>query len=242
MQRYFIEKIDISNNQAILTDGDFHHVKNVMRGRIGDEIIVCDYEVCYQVTITDITKKEIITILDTLLEQKKQPYKCDIAQALIRRERFEYMLQKATELGVNTIIPTNMKNSIIKLQDNKKDNKVTRWNAITKEASEQSHRSTLSSVSDIKALKELNYKDYDIVLVAYEKEAKSTSLKEVLKDTYQNILVVIGPEGGFDPKEIEYLESLENAKLIGLGPRILRSETASSYILSVLSYEYEMII
>ena len=237
MQRYFIRKLDEINKKALLENNDFHHVKNVMRKRVNDEIIVCNNDVCYQGIIEVFGKKDCLVNLISRLPKPEKDYKITIAQSLIRRERFELMLQKATELGVDEIIPITTKNTIIKLKDDKQQNKLIRWNTITKEASEQSHRYYQARVSDIMSLKELDFDAYDLVLVAYEKEVNSTKLKEVLKHKYHNILVIIGPEGGFDQSEVDYLE---NHTFIGLGPRILRSETASSYILSVLSYEYEM--
>ncbi len=237
MQRYFIEKLDKINQTALLENNDFHHVKNVMRHRVNDQVIICDDEMCYLSTITEFTKKSAHLKLIEELQKPFKDFKVTIAQALIRRERFELMLQKSTELGVDYIIPTITKNTIIKLKDEKTTSKLNRWNTITKEASEQSHRTTKATVLDIKSMKDIDYSIYDLVLVAYEKETNNRQLKHILKDKYKNILVLIGPEGGFDPMEIEFLKEFT---FIGLGPRILRSETASSYILSVLSYEYEM--
>jgi 16S rRNA (uracil1498-N3)-methyltransferase len=238
MQRYFIEKLDIENKKAFLKGDDFHHISHVMRFKIGSMIIICDSEVCYQCEITSYEKDMVV--VDLKSEMKKfKTFHCDIAQALIRRERFEFMIQKSSELGVHTIIPTIMRHSIIKVDPSKTSDKVKRWEKIAKEASEQSHRFVKANVTDVCELKDIDYDSYELVLVAYEKEKDSVKLKEVLSNTYQKILVVIGPEGGFHESEIAFLSSLENVKLVGLGPRILRSETASSYILSVLSYVYE---
>jgi len=209
-----------------------------MRNSVGDEIIVCDNNSCFNALISDILNEKIICDLGEKLENFTTFY-CDIAQALIRRERFEYMVQKSSELGVHHIIPTIMKHSIVKINQNKQEEKVLRWNKIAKEASEQSHRFFQAVVKDVYGLSEIPYQEYDLVLVAYEKEKGSIKLKDVLVKPYHKILVVIGPEGGFDPSEIAFLEDLDNSVLVGLGPRILRSETASSYILSVLSYAYE---
>lgn len=240
MQRYFIEQLDINNNSCEIKTQDVHHIKNVMRNKVGDEIIVCDSNgVCFISRITDISNT-VKCALKESVQSNDLPVNVDIAQALIRRERFEYMIQKSTELGVRNIIPVKMRNSIIKLDSKKQDKKIERWNILAKEASEQSHRNILSHVDNIHTLKEINYEHYDLVLVAYEKENSSTVLKSLLSNFYQNILIVIGPEGGFTEQEIQYLESIKNSHLVGLGKRILRSETASSYILSVLSYVYEM--
>ena len=240
MQRYFINELDLINKKALLEGNDFHHIKNVMRGKLGTGIIVCDNSgTCFKATITEISTNHILVDLDNELVNQDKGFSITIAQSLIRRERFELMLQKSTELGVDKIIPITTRNTIIKVKG-KEESKIARWNKITKEASEQSHRNNVAKVDDIVSIKELDYSSYDICLVAYEKETNNNSFKTILQDKYKNILAVIGPEGGFDSTEIEYLSKIDNVKFIGLGPRILRSETASSYLLSVLSYEYEM--
>jgi len=241
MQRYFIEKLNLNQKTAVLDKNDYHHIKNVMRLKVNDEIIICNNQGnCYKSLIIQFEDNTVLCQLHDEVVSNDMDVKVDIAQALIRRERFEYMIQKSTELGVNTIIPTIMKNVIIKLDQRSQPKKLARWNTQAKEASEQSHRNRLAKVDSITRLQDLNFKDYDVVLVAYEKENNSSHLRSVLQNEYKNILVVIGPEGGFTNSEIEYLSQVENMEFVGLGRRILRSETASSYILSILSYEYEM--
>lgn len=243
MQRYFTKTLDIDNKEALLTSSDFHHIKNVMRNNVQDEIIVCDLsENCYksQIQYFDESKKEVLVNLVEVLPSNELQVKVDLAQGLIRRERFEYVLQKTTELGINRIIPVSSKYSIIKLS-NKESKKLDRWNKITKEASEQSHRSALVTVESVKkSFKEIDYSLYDQVLIAYERENNSKELKNVLLEEVKSILIVIGPEGGLHEDEIKYFKSLDNTYFVGLGRRILRSETASSYLLSVIGYMYEI--
>lgn len=241
MQRYFIEKLHLESKEAFLVGNDFHHIKNVMRSKIGDYIIVCDnHDICFKSKIVSFENNQVKTIFEELVPTTELPVVVDIAQALIRRERFEYMLQKSTELGAHTIIPVKMKHSIVQLEDKKEKKKIERWNKITKEASEQSHRNHNVMVDEVTGLRNIDFKSYDVVLVAYEKENQSTALEGCLTKNIKRILVVIGPEGGFHNSEIDFLQSFTNVCFVGLGKRILRSETASSYILSVISFVYEM--
>ena len=241
MQRYFVSEVVSTNNQITITGQDAHHIKNVMRFRVGDEIIVCiPDQPCMQSVIQSFEPTGVLCKMIQPVQNNEMPVQVDLAQALIRRERFEYVLQKATELGVSNIIPIDMKYNLIKWDNNKSDNKLSRWNSITKEASEQSHRNIPVAVTDVKRLTELTFDSYDIVIVADESEAGQATLKDVWLSTYTKILIVIGPEGGFHPDEIAYLSHHQNVKRVGLGKRILRSETASSYLLSVISYVYEM--
>jgi len=241
MQRYFRD-FDINQNTIIIDGDDFHHIKNVMRSKVNSELVLCDLSGnCCLASIQSFNEKSLICECKKLLPSDNNKFTIDIAQAIIRRERFEYMLQKSTELGVNKIIPVNMKNCIVKLDGKKEDKKIQRWNTIAKEASEQSHRNKLAIVSNMTTLKSIDYNVYDVILVCYEKENESNKLKSIVQSNkYNKILIVVGPEGGFDQSEVEYLSTLSNSEFVGLGKRILRSETASSYILSVLFYEYEM--
>ncbi len=243
MQRYFTKNLDINNKKALLESSDFHHLKNVMRARKDDEIIVCNLQNhCFlaKVEVFDDANKEVLVNLFDELPNNELPVQIDLAQGLIRRERFEYVLQKSTELGVRKILPVISKYSIIKLS-NKEEKKIQRWNKITKEASEQSHRNTLVTVDSVKhTFKEIDFSEYDQVLIAYEKENNSKNLANGLEKDSKKILIVIGPEGGLHEDEIAFFQTLPNSLFVGLGKRILRSETASSYLLSVLGYIYEI--
>ncbi len=241
MQRYFIQDALQNDTRITTIIDDFHHIKNVMRFKVGDEIIICDpFGHCYISAIQSFNQQTVICSILSPVVNNNLPVQVDIAQALIRRERFEYMIQKSTELGVHTIIPIVTKHTIIKVQDQKEQQKQKRWNLIAKEASEQSHRSSTSNVTDVVDLKQLPFQQYEVVLVAYEKETNSYELRRALTEKPASILVVIGPEGGFDESEIDYLSTIQNVRFVGLGKRILRSETASGYVLSVVSFVYEM--
>lgn len=239
MQRYFTDLI--KNKQAILKESDHHHIKNVMRFRVGDEVSVCDMNGhCFNGTFQSI-KEEIVVSLSNELPSTELPCTVSIAQALIRRERFEYMIQKATELGMHHLIPINTKYSIVDVEEKKAAKKMERWQKIMLEASEQSRRNMVPVVDEIQHLKELDLTSYDAVFVAYEQKRQNKSLKTILENQpFKNILLIVGPEGGFHPNEIKELSTQKNVHLIGLGKRILRSETASSYFLSVLSFVYEL--
>lgn len=241
MQRYFIDQM-IQFGQTIPLDGEVHHhIKNVMRMTTNDTIILCDdYNHCFYAKIEDISKTSTLVAITEELQTTEYHHHVDIAQALIRRERFELMLQKSTELGVRNIIPTIMKNNVVRVEENKAQSKIERWNKITVEASEQSHRSSKAVVTSVLRLENLPFEEYDSVFVCYEKETVKNNLRRALQSKPSSILIVIGPEGGFTPSEIKLLQSKSNVEIISLGQRILRSETASLMVLSTILYEYEM--
>ena len=158
-------------------------------------------------------------------------------QSLVKEQKMDYILQKSTELGVDEIIPLNAERSIIKI-DNKENKKIERWNKVLKEASEQSKRNTIPILDKIYSLKDL--KDIDIKhkyicsVKEKEKTIKSILSKISISDT---ILFVIGPEGGLSDKEEEILVE-SGFERITLGSNVLRTETASSFILSAIDYEF----
>jgi len=240
MQRYFI-KTPIKALHTIEDSEIIHHVSRVLRSEVGDVFVLCDLNSqCFEVKIQTITDKKITVERQYEIKPQRHPINITLAQALIRKERFETVLQKATELGVETFIPLKCRRSVVKLTQENTDKKLKRFAKIAQEAAEQSRREHLMSVMAPRTIDTLDFSAYDHVIVAYEGEL-STQTKHVLKSFNhgQNILILIGPEGGFSPEEITSLKD-KGAKSISLGPRILRSETAAIYVLSAISYEIEM--
>ena len=232
MQRYFKE-----TNQDIfeLSNDDSYHIIKVMRNNIGDKIeVVIDK----QLYICEIIK------MDNLVTVKKiEEVECDselpcyvtIAQSLVKEQKMDLILQKSCELGASEIIPINTTRSIVKL-DKKETKKIDRWNKILKEASEQSKRVVIPNVKEIMDIKDLAKLDYDIKILCTVNEL-STSLKKVLSKDLNNvkIILVIGPEGGFTDNEEKIL--IDNGFIsTSFGNRVLRTETASLYALSIINY------
>jgi len=240
MQRYFINET-IESNITLHDESVIHHVFHVMRMKIGDEIVLCDLnKQCYAVKITEMNPNVLKGESLYPIKHQTHPLNITLGQALIKKDKFELVIQKASELGVNHFLSVSMARSIVKIDEKIKHKKVDRFKKIAKEAAEQTRRNDVMSVGEPTELHNIDYDLYDHVLVAYESE-QSKSTKKILKTFSKgsNVLILIGPEGGFNEQEIAYLKS-KGALSISLGPRILRSETAAFYILSALSYELEM--
>ena len=232
MQRYFSDKnLDIFE----LSSDDSYHISKVMRNNIGDKVEVV-IDKCLYIC-------EIIKISDLVTVRKMEEVECDselpcyvtIAQSLVKEQKMDLILQKSCELGVSEIIPVNTTRSIVKL-DKKETKKVERWNKILKEASEQSKRVVIPKVNGIMDIKDLCNLEYDIKILCTVNEL-SMSLKEVLEKDLNNlrILLVIGPEGGFTESEENLL--IDNGFIsTSFGRRVLRTETASLYALSIINY------
>ena len=238
MQRYFIKNENFKDNLIKISEKDFHHIKNVMRFKIEDEIIVVDYNKhVYLTKIKSFNKNDCFVEIVKELDAVDHRYNLTIAQALIKRDNFELVLQKVTELGVSEIMPLNTKRSIIKINDFSK--KKQRYETIVKEASEQSERITLPTITNQINIMDIDYSLYDLVLVAYARNELENNISKYLKDITKEtkVIVLIGPEGGFSKDELKYLES--KAIFVSLGNTILRSETAAIYIASIYRYQME---
>lgn len=234
MQRYFVSDESIENQTIVFTGNEAHHIGHVMRLAVDDEIIVTtDSGHAYRARLVSFTKKEVTARIVEALTIKDNTLNVSLAMALIKKDAFELVLQKATELGVKEIYPIRTKRSIIKIDDFAK--KQQRYQTIVKEASEQSERSHLPTIHDQIDLDALPFERFDHVFLAYER-LQQQNLRELLEtvEKTHSVLVIIGPEGGFADEEIAGLPA--TVQHISLGETILRSETAAIYSLSVLRY------
>jgi len=240
MQRYFTEQ-PVKKRMRITDATIVHHLFRVMRKRNGDSFVLCDSNRrCYEMRIASIAPDAIGAERLYAIRHERHPLRITLAQSLIRKEKFELVIQKASELGVTDLLPLSTERTVVKLTGENKAKKLSRFQKIAKEAAKQTRR---DNVMDILAPSELSTLDtdaYDHVVVPYEEE-KSDNTKSVMRtfESGDRVLVVLGPEGGFSEEEIRTLKA-KGAKSVSLGPRILRSETAAFYVLSAISYETEM--
>ncbi len=232
MQQYFAK-----NKNLELEESDYHHIKNVMRMKKGDIIKVVYDNVIYDCKLTEISNKSMFEIINQNISENSN-VKVDLAFSLIKEQKLNYLLQKTTELGVNKLIPLNTKRSVVKIDNKKENTKIGRWHKICKEASEQAFRCDVPEVIKISNLKDIVNLDYDLkLLCSLNKNTKN--IKKVLQKNNKcvKILLVVGPEGGFDPKEEEFL--LENNFIsVSLGCNVLRAETAPVAAISMIKYEF----
>lgn len=246
MQRYFINDIYRENDPITITGDDYHHIVRVMRMKEDDEVYTVFKDQASAIArIETISSDSVeLSIVKWETTTKELPIKVTIASGLPKGDKLELIFQKGTELGATQFIPFNADRSIVKWDDKKAKKKVERWEKIVKEAAEQSHRLLVPDVSAPISLKQLIQAQFDYKLIAYEEEARGGekgNLSKVLStiEHGQSVLVVFGPEGGLTEKEVEMCKS-KGFIPCGLGPRILRTETAPLYVLSAISYQLEL--
>ena len=243
MQKYFIDEASMELCQIV--GDDVFHIKNVMRQKVGDKFIVSDSKNEFLASIESIDK-DIITFkkIEAIDNKSQLPFFVDIYQGYPKGDKLDDLCKHSTELGVNKVFAVNMKRSIVKIDSKKIDVKNARYDKIMKEASEQSHRKTLAHFGGIVDLKKIDFSIYDYKILAFEESAKvgeKSNFKRIIQNAKEgsHIAILIGPEGGIDLDEVAYLNKLGFVNC-ALGPRILRTETASLYALSAISYESEL--
>jgi 16S rRNA (uracil1498-N3)-methyltransferase len=245
MQRYFVAPSLFGEQEVTITGDDVHHIVNVMRSEAGQEIIVCDGQGRVALArLSQLSAKQVkAEIVRPLEDRSELPVRVTIGQGLPKGDKMEWILQKGTELGAFSFQPFSSERTIVKLDAKKEEKKLERWGKIVKEAAEQSHRSRLPEVRAPLSFKEIVAQagGYTRAVIAYEKE-EGANLHAVFSSLAagDSLLVLIGPEGGFTADEVALAEAAGIAP-VGLGPRILRTETASQYVLSAISYHFEHI-
>lgn len=243
MPKFFVRNNQISGNTINIMGTDVNHITNVLRLKTDDEIKICNVDegINYKTQIVEINKENVkCNILEEIESNAEAGVHINILQGLPKAEKMELIIQKCTELGVNEITPVEMERCIVKLDSKSASKKQERWQKIAEVASKQSGRDKIPTINNAINIKNVckMLANYDIVLVPYENE-KTVTLKEVLNKlpkTNLKIAIIIGPEGGFDEKEIQMLEQ-SNCKIVTLGNRILRTETVAIAMTSVIMYE-----
>lgn len=245
MHCFYCEANNVSEGQITITGSDVNHIKNVLRMRVGEALMICDGTGrSYTCQIEDFSAGEVLlSVLKAEKASTELSVRLKLYQGLPKKDKMELIIQKAVELGAVEIIPVMTKRCIVKLEDEKKEaKKLERWQAIAESAAKQSGRGIIPTVSRV-----LNFKEAvkqasaeGMTLIPYEMAEGMKPLKEAAEKAAEQstISVFIGPEGGFEESEVEFAK--ENGVIpVSLGKRILRTETAGFTTLSILMYEIE---
>lgn len=235
MQRYFSNTL--KEGYFELSENDLYHIKTVMRMHAGDKIEVVYQNEVYLSCIESVNDVYKIRQLEKMEQGRQKIPEIILAIPLLKEAKMDFVIQKATELGVSKIIPVKMERSVVKLDKTKEKKKLERWRKIVKEASEQSKRVTIPEITEISTLESLQ--NIDALKLVCSTIATENNLPKLLQTyhTCDKILVAIGPEGGLSENEEELLINI-GFQPVRLGNNIMRVETVPIFFLSVINYEY----
>lgn len=240
MPKFFAARENISDGQIIIDSEDVNHITRVLRLGKGDRVEICDgmgYD--YTAVIQKAESKRIVcAVLEKRRADTEPETEVTLFQAIPKASKMEYIIQKTTELGIARIVPCVMARCVSRL-DGREDKKCSRWRRIAEAASKQSGRGVIPEVCAAVEFREAveMMKKSDIYFAPYECETDG-NLKKVLtsKRDVKTVSFMVGPEGGFDISEAEYLKE-NGVPTVTLGRRILRTETAGEAVLAMIMYE-----
>jgi 16S rRNA (uracil1498-N3)-methyltransferase len=244
MYRFFVKREQICEGLVRIEGEDVNHIRNVLRMRPGERILVCcgdEWE--YTCRIAGFADGAVrAEILDAQKPGKELPSRIMLLQCLPKGDKMELIIQKAVELGAAEIVPVASGRSVVKLDAKKAAAKVERWNAIAASAAKQSMRMVIPKVHPVLKFQEaLEYAGKaDVRLMPYEKAEGMEATRRRLSAlrSGESVAVLIGPEGGFEDREAEEAAA-QGFSAVSLGRRILRTETAGLTALSILMYLLE---
>ena len=224
MNKFFVKENQIVDNQISILGEDVNHIKNVLRLNYGDKIKVCDTDntINYICEVNKISKEEVeCTIIEKVENEAEGNVELHIFQGLPKADKMELIIQKGTELGISKFIPVKFNRSIVKLTGKDEIKKIERWQKIAEVAAKQCGRDIVPKVENIQSIKNICnlFQNYDIVLIAYELEKDNyikNELKKIENKENYKIAVVIGPEGGIEPEEIELMKQQLNSRVVRL--------------------------
>ncbi len=257
MSRFFVPKESVKADTIYVTGKEAHHILDVMRLKVLDEVVVFDGTGReYTGIVKTADRRSLEVQIKSVREsscRERGPH-LTLIQAITKKDKMDYITEKATELGVSRIIPVTTERTIPEWSETKKGAIVERWRKIAQEAAKQCGRSDVPEVSPIMLFRDcfalynsslrssgaglaMTVLDHDLKLIAVLSD-KAIKLKDALKNgSGKNITIAIGPEGDFTPEEAEYALNA-GFKIISLGERVLKSDTAGLSALSMINYEY----
>ena len=244
MFNFFVNGDSREGDRYVISGSDHNHIKNVLRMKIGENLLVSDSGASHLCVIEEYTEESaIVSIVEENYNDTELPVRIYLFQGLPKGDKLELIIQKAVELGVYEIIPVEMSRSVVKIEDKKRKSKQERWQAIAESAAKQSKRNIIPTVREATSYKQAMelVKTLDVFAVPYENKDGMKATAECLEKIKgaRSVGILIGPEGGFDGREVDMaMES--GGTVVSLGKRILRAETAAITAVSAVMLYIEM--
>ena len=246
MYNFFVDKDKKQGDFYFITGADCNHIKNVLRMRVGDEILVsCEGRSDLCIIESFGADETVVKVTEESYRSTELPVKIYLFQGLPKSDKLELIIQKCVELGVYAIAPVEMARCVVKLEAKKKDERVKRWQSIAESAAKQSKRNTVPEVLPVMTFKvALEFaQKLDVFMIPYENKDGMAATKAALERIKpgSTVGILIGPEGGFEEREVEEAVKVGGAS-VSLGKRILRTETAAITAVSMCMLYTEMSI
>ena len=244
MFNFFVDETKRQGDLFYIDGTDFNHIKNVLRMRVGDELLVSSLGKSHLCEIESLdADTATVKITQENYQSTELPVEIILYQGLPKADKLELIIQKTVELGVTKIVPVEMSRCVVKLDDKKKNAKVSRWQAIAESAAKQSKRTVIPEIGNVLSYKQMleEAEKLDLFLVPYENKDGMAATKASLSKIKGGIKIgiLIGPEGGFEETEVRAAIAA-GGEAISLGSRILRTETAAITATAMCMLHIEM--
>lgn len=245
MYNFFVDQSSRQEDRFVISGGDYNHIRNVLRMQPGDRFLVSCGGVSSLCELERLEQEHVVArIVEESFQSTELPVRLYLFQGLPKSDKMELIVQKAVELGAAGIIPVEMKRCVVKLEEKKKKSRRERWQAIAESAAKQSKRSVIPEVFDVLSYRQAleRAKELDLLLLPYENERGMAATADALRMIRpgMSVGILIGPEGGFEPGEVELAQEA-GAAVISLGGRILRTETAAITAVGMCMLHVEML-
>ncbi len=235
MQRFFVKSSNVSGDKLIISERDqLHHLKDVLRIKIGEEVAAVDDKGQeYFCKVEGLTDREVLLKITERKAAKMHKVKLTIACAIPKKSKFDDIVDRLTQLGVDRIIPLETYRVIVRLDKAKKISRQKRWEKIALSASQQSQRNSLPVIDPVKDMRQAltGIEKFDLKLIPHL-IGERKHIKNVIAQA-KNILVFIGPEGDFTEEEVD-LAAKAGCIPVSLGDTVLRVETAAVAVASFI--------
>ncbi len=237
---FFVDPVGVVDGQVFLDQEDSHHLLKVLRARPGEPFAAVSAGVVYRCRLIEAGGNTAVgQVLDSAQCTTEPPVQITLFQGLAKGDKLEQVIQHGTELGLTTVVPVECARSVVKLDARKAAERVTRWQRIAREAAGQSRRGVVPTVARVEDWQTAANRAgaFDLALVPWEARAGEPGLRQLLQGLPEGarIALYIGPEGGLTAAEVEQAVAA-GAHPVGLGPRILRTETAGLAVLAAVLY------
>lgn len=243
MRRFMVDNSSIENDQVAINGDEAKHISTVLRLNSGDMIEVFDGSgIDRLVELVHVTSSLVIgRVVQQYGSTAEPPFSLVLVQGLAKGEKMDLIIQKAVEIGANRIIPVNTDHTVVKIDPRKAADKVVRWNRISYEACKQSGRSRPPLVDNITDISDVFQSRTGKPGIFFYEGSKNNNLRSILRSLHDivrqhELYIFIGPEGGFSKTEAKMADDM-GMTVAGLGPRILRTETAALAALAAVMYE-----